>query len=870
MTGIVLGILVGWLAPTAGIALEPIGTTFVNAMRMLIGPIVFLTIVGGIASVADLKKVGMTGLKALTYFQIGTIFALLFGLVAINIFRLGEGVNADASTIKTTDSAAKLIETGAHQEWWQFLTHIIPTSIAAPFVEGDILQIIFIAVIFGIALNAMGKVGAPVLDGVQRLTGVMFKILGFIMKAAPLGAFGAMAFAVGKYGVSSLSSMGGLIALFYATSILFVVVVLGSVMAFLKLNIFKMIRHLKEEYLLILGTSTAEPALPGLMRKLEHAGVKKETVGLVVPTGYSFNLDGAAIYLSLAAVYIAQATNTELTIGQQLGLIAVMLLTSKGAAGVAGGGFIALTATLATIGTIPAAGIMLIFGIDKFMSECRALVNFTGNAVATLFIAWWDRTLDADRVRRVFNGEAVEPLPSEDPTPLDEFTDIAADLTEHHHTPPGNRRRARSTGRRRHRRPAMTAAPPTRKASDMLTTTAPKSVRALIAPDKFKGSLTAGEVADALAAGLRSATGVTGSAGTIHCELLPLADGGDGSVDAAVASGFSPAQLHRRRTHRPARPGQHRVRRRHRRRRGGQHLRPRAPAGRNAGAAGCLQPRLRRSGPVRPQPETGQDRAGPGRQRQHRRRHGHAHRPRLQLPRRRRPAALRQRRGAGADSHHRSGPHLPELADTELIVASDVHNPLLGAQGAPAVFGPQKGAGPEEIAALDRGPRTFRRQADGGGIRRCGPAGWARRRRQRRRNRLRLPAARGQAGLGRRLLPGPAGLQRPQGHLRRRHHRRRQPRRADPGRQAARRRRPAVRIPSDHRRRRPLAAAPGTVVRNGPHPGLHAGRVHRPGLVQGPGTVRRAASPDRKGHRNKPAGASDSPASGGRDGSAVM
>ncbi|WP_457947561.1 C4-dicarboxylate transporter DctA [Pseudarthrobacter sp. alpha12b] len=413
LTAIVIGILVGWLAPATGIAMEPIGTTFVNAMKMLIGPIVFLTIVGGIASVADLKKVGMTGLKALTYFQVGTICALAFGLVAINIFRLGEGVNADASTIKTSDSAAKLIDAGAHQEWWQFITHIIPNSVVGPFVEGDILQVIFIAVVFGIALNAIGKVGAPVLDGVQRLTAVMFKILSFIMKAAPLGAFGAMAYAVGKYGVSSLTSMGGLIALFYATSILFVVVVLGSVMAFLKLNIFTMIRHLKEEYMLILGTSTAEPALPGLMRKLEHAGVKKETVGLVVPTGYSFNLDGAAIYLSLAALYIAQATNTHLTIGQQLGLLAVMLLTSKGAAGVAGGGFIALTATLATIGTIPAAGIMLIFGIDKFMSECRALVNFTGNAVATLFIAWWDHTLDADRVRRVFAGQAVEPLPAQ-------------------------------------------------------------------------------------------------------------------------------------------------------------------------------------------------------------------------------------------------------------------------------------------------------------------------------------------------------------------------------------------------------------------------------------------------------------------------
>ncbi|MDR6557450.1 aerobic C4-dicarboxylate transport protein [Arthrobacter pascens] len=459
LTAIVIGILVGWLAPSVGIAMEPIGTTFVDAMKMLIGPIVFLTIVGGIASVADLKKVGMTGLKALTYFQVGTILAMIFGLVAINIFRLGDGVNADADSIETSESAAKLIDAGANQEWWQFLTKVIPESMVAPFAEGNILQIIFIAVIFGIALNAMGKVGAPVLDGVQRLTGVMFKILSFIMKAAPIGAFGAMAYAVGKFGVSSLTSMGGLIALFYITSILFVVIVLGSIMLFLKLNIFTMIRHLKEEYMLILGTSTAEPALPGLMRKLEHAGVKKETVGLVVPTGYSFNLDGAAIYLSLAALYIAQATNTDLTLGEQLGLLAVMLLTSKGAAGVAGGGFIALTATLTTIGTIPAAGIMLIFGIDKFMSECRALVNFTGNAVATLFIAWWDRTLDADRARRVFAGETVEPMPSEDPIHLNEVTDIDDDLAEYgHHAPretsPKHDATAADAGHSRGRTPA--------------------------------------------------------------------------------------------------------------------------------------------------------------------------------------------------------------------------------------------------------------------------------------------------------------------------------------------------------------------------------------------------------------------------------
>lgn len=250
--------------------------------------------------------------------------------------------------------------------------HLVPDSVFGPFVEGDILQVIFLAVIFGVAINAVGQIAAPIRDAVERLTAVVFKVLSFIMKLAPLGAFGAMAFAIGKYGVSTLTSLGSLILLFYATSAFFVVVVLGSVMAYLRLNIFRMLGFFKEELLLILGTSTAEPALPGLMRKLEYAGVKKPTVGLVVPTGYSFNLDGAAIYLSLAALYIAQATNTDLSIPQQLGLLGVMLLTSKGAAGVAGGGFIALTATLSTLGTIPAAGIMLIFGIDKFMSECRA------------------------------------------------------------------------------------------------------------------------------------------------------------------------------------------------------------------------------------------------------------------------------------------------------------------------------------------------------------------------------------------------------------------------------------------------------------------------------------------------------------------
>lgn len=402
LVAILIGIFVGWRWPDLGESMQPIGTTFIAAMKMLIGPIVFLTVIGGIAGVADLKKVGMTGLKALTYFQVGTIIALVFGLVAINVFRLGEGVNADPSKIQTSGTAQQYIETGQTQHWWEFFTHLVPESFFGAFVEGDILQVIFLAVLFGIAIKAVGPIGEPVVAGVKRFTEIVFKVLSFVMKAAPLGAFGAMAYAIGKFGLSTLTSLGSLIALFYATSVLFVVVVLGGFLAaYVRLNIFQLFRYLKDEFFLVLGTSTAEPALPGLMRKMTFMGADRTTVGLVVPTGYSFNLDGAAIYLSLAALYIAQATNTPLSIGQQLGLLAVMLLTSKGAAGVAGGGFIALTATLSTIGTVPAAGIMLIFGIDKFMSECRALVNFYGNAVATLAIAKWDGTLDIDRARQV-------------------------------------------------------------------------------------------------------------------------------------------------------------------------------------------------------------------------------------------------------------------------------------------------------------------------------------------------------------------------------------------------------------------------------------------------------------------------------------
>jgi aerobic C4-dicarboxylate transport protein len=440
IVAIVLGVFVGWLWPSAGKAMEPVGTTFITAMRMLIGPIVFLTIIGGIASVANISAVGKTGIKALVYFQCGTIIALATGLLAINLIPLGDGVHANVDEIQTTDAVNNLIQQGENQHWWDFITHIIPSSVVEPFVEGDILQIIFLAVVFGVALNAVGRIGAPLLDLVQRATKVIFKVLSYIMKLAPLGAFGAMAYAIGKYGISTITSLGSLILLFYATSAFFVLVVLGSVMGYLKLNILKLLRYLKEELLLVVGTSTAEPALPGLMRKMEYAGVRKSTVGLVVPTGYSFNLDGAAIYLSLAAVYIAQATGANLTITQQIGLLAVMLLTSKGAAGVAGGGFIALAATLSTVGTVPAAGIMLIFGIDKFMSECRALVNFIGNAVATLFVGKWDKALDHDRVRKVLNNEQVPDLPAEidatqNPLAVESTELVGAYTADFHHNP---------------------------------------------------------------------------------------------------------------------------------------------------------------------------------------------------------------------------------------------------------------------------------------------------------------------------------------------------------------------------------------------------------------------------------------------------
>ncbi|MFD9794135.1 C4-dicarboxylate transporter DctA [Streptomyces sp. NPDC059070] len=412
LTAIVTGVLTGWLWPSVGSELGPVGTTFVAAVKMLIAPIVFLTIVGGIGGVDSLARVGRVGLKSLLYFQAGTLAALLVGLVAVNVFRPGAGVHAHPGDLHLTGDAGQYVKRGENQGWWHFLTDLVPSSAVGAFAEGNILQVIFVSVLFGIALKAVGPVGEPLVDGVQRLSAVVFKILHYVMLAAPVGAFGAMAFTIGTYGISTLTSLGRLLGLFYGTSAFFVVVVLGTVTGAMGINIFRLLRHLREEFVLVLGTSSSESALPRLMVKLENLGIPRDVVGLTVPTGYSFNLDGSSLYLSLAAVYIAQATDTPLSPGQQLGLLAVMILTSKGSGGVTGAGFIALAATLSTVGTVPAAGIMLIFGIDKFMSECRALTNLAGNSVATLVVARWENVLDTERVNHVLRTGTPLPEPA--------------------------------------------------------------------------------------------------------------------------------------------------------------------------------------------------------------------------------------------------------------------------------------------------------------------------------------------------------------------------------------------------------------------------------------------------------------------------
>jgi aerobic C4-dicarboxylate transport protein len=406
IVGISLGIILGFFVPDFAAQLKPLGDAFIKLIKMMIAPIIFGTVAVGIAKMGDLKEVGRVGLKALIYFEALTTVALLIGLVIANLYRPGAGINADPASFDTKAIQAYTTQ-AQHLNTVDYLMHIIPNTAVGAFAEGEIVQVLLFAVLFGLALSQFGEKGRTLVKVLDEATHVLFRIIGIIMRLAPIGAFGAMAFTIGKYGIGTLLSLGHLMLSVYATCLLFVFVVLNLIAWWCGFSLWKFLKYIKEELLIVLGTSSSESVLPRLMSKMENLGCAKPVVGLVVPTGYSFNLDGTCIYLTMAAIFLAQATNTELSWGQQLGIIGILLLTSKGAAGVTGSGFIVLAATLASVGTIPVASIALIIGVDRFMSEARALTNLVGNSVATVVIAKWEGALDTARMQRVLKGETV-------------------------------------------------------------------------------------------------------------------------------------------------------------------------------------------------------------------------------------------------------------------------------------------------------------------------------------------------------------------------------------------------------------------------------------------------------------------------------
>jgi aerobic C4-dicarboxylate transport protein len=398
LVAIVIGIGLGHFYPETAVVMKPLGDAFIKLIKMLIAPIIFCTVVTGIAGMEDMKQVGRTGGLALLYFEVVSTFALIVGLVVINVLEPGNGMNIDASTLDTS-AISSYTAASSNNSVAQFLLNIIPDTMVSAFAEGEILQVLLFSVLFGFALHSMGGRVSMVYETIDRFSGVLFVIVGYIMKVAPVGAFGAMAYTIGNYGIATLLSLGALMLTFYTTCLLFIFVVLGTITRLHGFSVWRFIRYIREELLIVLGTSSSESALPRLMAKLENLGVQKTVVGLVVPTGYSFNLDGTSIYLSMAAIFIAQATNTDLGLWEQLGLLAVLLVTSKGAAGVTGSGFIVLAATLSAVGHVPVAGLTLILGIDRFMSEARALTNLIGNGVASIVIASWTRELDREKLQ---------------------------------------------------------------------------------------------------------------------------------------------------------------------------------------------------------------------------------------------------------------------------------------------------------------------------------------------------------------------------------------------------------------------------------------------------------------------------------------
>lgn len=399
LVAVAIAIIVGYISPATGIAMKPLGDAFIRLITMIITLVIFCTLVTGIAGMEDMKKVGRVGGKALLYFEVVSSLALLIGLIVGNAVHPGSGFNINPATLDAK-AVAEYAGQAKSQSVAEFIIHIIPNTIVDAFSKGDILQVLFVSLLFGFALSAVGPRSKPVVDFLDSFTRAVFGVVAILMRFAPLGAFGAMAFTVGKYGLASLGPLVKLMATLYLTSIFFVVVILGSIARIAGFGILRFLWFLREEIILVLATSSSEPALPSLMSKLEKLGCSKALVGLVVPTGYTFNADGTSLYMTLAALFVAQATNTHLTLLQQLTILGVALLTSKGASGVQGAAFIALVATMMVVPTIPVAGMALILGIDRFLSMCRAVVNMIGNAVATLIIARWENELDSTALRQ--------------------------------------------------------------------------------------------------------------------------------------------------------------------------------------------------------------------------------------------------------------------------------------------------------------------------------------------------------------------------------------------------------------------------------------------------------------------------------------
>lgn len=408
LVAIAAGILLGHFWPSLGEQLKPLGDAFIRLVKMIIAPVIFLTVATGIAGMNDMKKVGRVAGKAMLYFLTFSTLALVVGLIVANLVQPGAGMHIDPASLDAK-AVATYADKAHEQTITGFLMGIIPTTVVGAFASGDILQVLFFSVLFGIALGLVGERGKPVNDFMHALMYPIFKLVAILMKAAPIGAFGAMAFTIGKYGISSVTNLAMLIGTFYVTSLLFVFVILGAVARYNGFSILALIRYIKEELLLVLGTSSSEAALPGLMDKMEKAGCKRSVVGLVIPTGYSFNLDGTNIYMTLAALFIAQATDIQLSLGEQILLLLVAMLSSKGAAGITGAGFITLAATLSVVPSVPVAGMALILGIDRFMSECRALTNFVGNAVATIVVARWEGELDKDMLQAALGNQSASP-----------------------------------------------------------------------------------------------------------------------------------------------------------------------------------------------------------------------------------------------------------------------------------------------------------------------------------------------------------------------------------------------------------------------------------------------------------------------------